>query len=67
MDDREKFNETTLPEKEKNYSSLNMDYITDAYYMQGKRVCKSCERKKFHDLNIMICISRVILIFGRCF
>ena len=44
-----------------------MDYITDAHYMQGKRVCKNFEIKKFHDLNIMTCILGVILIFGRCF
>ena len=47
MDDREKFNETTLPEKEKNYSSLNMDYITDAYYMQGKEFVKAVKEKNF--------------------
>ena len=29
MDDWEKFNETTLPEKEKNYSSLSMKYPAD--------------------------------------
>ena len=30
MDDWEKFNETTLPEKEEFYSNLNMEEITDA-------------------------------------
>ena len=34
MDDWEKFNETTLPEKEKFYSNLNMEDITDEDYMQ---------------------------------
>ena len=33
MDDWEKFYETTLPEKEKFYSCLNMEDITDADYM----------------------------------
>ena len=36
MDDLEKFNETTLPEKEEFYSNLNMEDITDADYMHGK-------------------------------
>ena len=40
MDDWEKFNETTLPEKEEFWSNLNMEDITDADYMHAKRVCK---------------------------
>ena len=31
MDDWQKFNKTTLPEKEKFYSQLNVDAITEAY------------------------------------
>ena len=33
MDDLEKFNETTLPGKEKNYSKLNIEDSTDAVYI----------------------------------
>ena len=33
MDDWEKFNETTLPEKEKFYSNVNIEDTTDAAYM----------------------------------
>ena len=40
MDEREKFNETLLPEKEEFYSSLNMDDITDT------NVCE------YHDLYL---------------
>ena len=47
MDDWEKFNETKLSEKQKIYSNLNMEEITDADYMHGKRICKDFERKKF--------------------
>ena len=36
MDNWEKFNQTTLPEKEEYYSSLNMEQITDADYIHGK-------------------------------
>ena len=32
MDDWEKFNEISVPEKEDFYSHLNMEYITDADY-----------------------------------
>ena len=48
VDDWENFNETTLPEKKKKeiYSYLNMEEITDADYMHGKRVCKDFEIKK---------------------
>ena len=55
MDDWEKFNETTLPEKEWLYSNLNMKDITDADYMHVKRVCRDFETKywcKYHDLYL---------------
>ena len=45
MDDWEKFNETSLLEKEYFYSHLNMEYITDADYAHAKRVCKDFEIK----------------------
>ena len=53
VDDWEKFNETTLPEKEEFYSNLNMEEIRDADYMHGKRVCIDSETKnlgEYHDL-----------------
>ena len=39
MDDWEKFNETSSPEKEDFYSLLYMEDITDADYACTKRVC----------------------------
>ena len=45
MDDWEKFNETTLPEKGDFYSHLNMEDITDADYAHAKRFCKDFEIK----------------------
>ena len=53
MDDRERFNETSLPEKEDFYSHLNMEDITDANYAHTKIVCKDFEIKnigEYHDL-----------------
>ena len=41
MDDREKFNETALPEKKEFYSSLNIEHITDADYMHKKEFAKT--------------------------
>ena len=55
MDDWEKLNEATLPEEEECYSNLNMEEITDADYMHGKRLCKDFEIKhsgKYHDLYL---------------
>ena len=43
MDDWEKFNETSLPEKDDFYSHLNMRDIADADYTYAKRVCKNFE------------------------
>ena len=51
MDDWEKFNETTLPEKEEFYSNLNMEDITDADYMHAKRVCKDFEIKNLGEYH----------------
>ena len=45
MDDRERFNETTLPEREEFYSNLNIEDISDADYMHAKRVCKDLDIK----------------------
>ena len=45
MDDYEKFNETSLPEKEDFYSGLNMEDITDSDYTHAKRFCKDFEIK----------------------
>ena len=52
MDEWEKFNETSLPEKEDFCSNINMDDITDADYMHVIRVCKDFEIKnvgEYHD------------------
>ena len=40
MDELEKFNETTLPEKEEFYSKFNVEEITDADYIHGKKFVK---------------------------
>ena len=40
MDDWEKFNETSLPEKENFYSHLNIEDITDADYASQKDFVK---------------------------
>ena len=41
MDDWEKLNETSLPEKEEFYSHLNMADFTDADYAHAKNVWKN--------------------------
>ena len=55
MDEWEKFNETSLPEKEEFYSNLNMEVITNSDYLHTKRVCKDFEIKnlgEYHDLYL---------------
>ena len=39
IDEWKKFNETSLPKKDEFYNNLNMEDITDTYYMHAKRVC----------------------------
>ena len=53
MDDWEKSNEKSLPEKENFYKYLNMEVITETDYVHAKTLCKDFE-------NIMICIFKVI-------
>ena len=55
MDDWQRFNETSLPEKKDFHSHLNMEDITDADYAHSKIVCKDFELKnlgKYHDLYV---------------
>ena len=55
MDEWEKFNETSLPEKEEFCSILNMTDVTDAAYMHAQRVYKDFEIKnlgEYHDLYL---------------
>ena len=55
INDQEKFNLTSLPEKEDFYSHLNMEDITDADYTHAKKVCQDFEIKylgECHDLYV---------------
>ena len=54
IDDWEKFNEVSLPEKQGFYSHLNMEDITDPDYVHVKRVCKDFEINlgDYHDLDV---------------
>ena len=58
MKEQEKSNETSLSEKEEFYSNLNIEYITDADYMQAKRACKVFEVKSW--INIMTYILKLM-------
>ena len=67
MDYREKFNETSLPEKEDFYSHLNMEHITGADYAHAKRVCKHFEIKnlgEYHDLYVQSDALLLADVFG---
>ena len=53
MDDWEKFNERSLPEKEDFYGHLNMEAITDVDYVHARKTCKDFRIKnlgEYHDL-----------------
>ena len=62
MDDWEKLNETSLPEKEELQSNLNMEDITYADYMHAKRVSKDFERKNFGECHDLYFKSYVLLL-----
>ena len=55
MDSWERFDETSLPDEEAFYSSLNMENITDIDYGHAKRVFKNLKNKNlgdYHDLHV---------------
>ena len=57
MDNWERFDETSLPDKEDFYSDLYMEDITDADYKHVKKVWKDFEIKnidEYHYTYIMI-------------
>ena len=57
MDSWERFNETSLPDKDAFYRNLNMEYIRDVDYNDAKVVFKNLIHKK---VIIMICMFKVI-------
>ena len=61
MNDLEKFNETSLPEKDF-YSHLNMENITDADYTHAKRVCKDSERTDLGEYQDLYLQSDTLLL-----
>ena len=55
MDSWERFDETSLPDKETFYSILNVEDITDVDYRHAKRVFKRLNNKNlgdYHDLYV---------------
>ena len=66
MDEWEKCNETTLPEKEDFYRNFNMEYNADADYMHAKKVCKDFKIKhlgEYHYLYLKryaLCLADVL-------
>ena len=62
MDDWQKFNETTLSEKEDFYSHLNMEDISDADHSYGKEVCKDFEIKKLGEYHYLYVQSDTLLL-----
>ena len=55
MNDWEKVNETTSPDKEEFHSNLNIDDITDIDYVYANRACTDFEIKnldEYYDLYL---------------
>ena len=62
MDSWERFNETSLPEKEAFYSSLNMEDITEVDYRHAKRVFKTLNNKNLIDYHNLYVQSDTLLL-----
>ena len=53
-DNSEKFNKTSLTEKEYFCCHLNMEDITDVDYVHTKRVCKDFEIKNLGEYHLYV-------------
>ena len=62
MDDWEKFNDTSLPEKDRFYSHLNVEDITDADNTHAKRVGKDFEIKNLGECHHLYVQSNTLLL-----
>ena len=68
MADWEELNETSLPEKKKDfYIHLNVEDITDADYVHAKRVSKKFKNKNFICMCITIHYCQLVHIRNICF
>ena len=59
MDSWERFNETSLADKEAFYSNLNMEDITDVDYKPAKIVFKNLINKKLGDYHDTLLLADV--------
>ena len=59
MDRWQRFDKTSLPDKEAFYSNLNMEDITDTDYTHANKIFKEFKIKHLGE-NIMICMCKVI-------
>ena len=72
MDSCERFNETSLPDKEVFYSSLNMEDITDVGHRHAKRVFKCLNIKNLGIITISLfrvihfCLQMYLKILEKC-
>ena len=62
MDSWERFDETSFPDKEAFYSSLNMEDITDVDHRHAKRVFKNLNDKKLGDYHGLYVQSDTLLL-----
>ena len=62
MDRWERFDETSLPDKEAFYSSLNMKDITDVDHRHAERVFKSLNNKNIGDYHDFYVQSDTLLL-----
>ena len=62
MDSWERFDETSLPDKEAFYSSLNMKDVKDVDYRHAKRVFKKLNNKNLGDYHDLYVQSNTLLL-----
>ena len=59
MDSWERLNETSLPDKEAFYSSLNLENMTDVGYIHAKSVFKNHNNKNLGEKSRLLMVIEI--------
>ena len=66
MDGRDKFNETSIPNKESFYSNLTMKNVTESDYIHANNIFKTFKRNNLGDYHNLYVQSDTLLLADGC-
>ena len=66
MDGRDKFNETSIPNKESFYSNLTMKNVSESDYIHANNIFKTFKRNNLGDYHNLYVQSDTLLLADGC-